>query len=241
MFNHRFSTFILLVAVTGFSLAVVTPSNANTKRVVLDLDLAELGLLDGGADTLELEIRCSGATPHHQVSMEGDVLVVRTEPLADESTAKLDVPSLNGVHVSFEAPPVTARTATITPIQLPKPEPAPVRNPTPTPAPAPAPALSPAPAPVPAPAPAPAPATVPAPVMEPVPAPVMEPTPPPAPAVSAEDEVLAAMHAAMAEARVEGAALLDEHQRETGESWTVDVSTSSSGGWTTEVAGERVD
>ena len=215
MFNHHFFTFALMFTVAGFSLAAANPSKADTKRVVVDLDLEELGLLDGSTQTLELEIRCSGATPHHQVRMEGDVLVVRTAPLADDSTAMLDVPSVSGVAVSFPTPRQTPRVIETTrvipakPVKLPEPELAPVLESTPT-----------------APVPAPAPPVAPAP-----------------PAISAEEEVMAAMHAAMAQARVEGAARLEESQRtaSTDSGWTTEVGSSSGGGWSTEVNGERVD
>lgn len=212
MFNHRFSSFVFCFAAAGLSLAAVTPSHAETRRVVVDLDLDELGLLDGGAQSLELEIRCSGATPHHQVRMEGDVLVVRTEPMAG-GTAILDTPSLSGVNIRFDQAPPQAPGAIESalviepkPVTLPVPELAPVLEQTPT-------------------------------------APVPAPAPPPAPALSAEEEVLAAMQAAMAEARAEGAARLDEARRtsSTSDGWSAEINAGSSGGWTTEVKGERVD
>jgi hypothetical protein len=49
-----------------------------TRTVRLDLDLDELGLTGSGDAEVVLEIHCAGAVPAHRVTMDGDVLVVRT-------------------------------------------------------------------------------------------------------------------------------------------------------------------
>jgi len=227
MFDGRFTYLLASLALTMTTLPAVTGEDP-VERVRVDLDFEQLGMLDGGDGRIELEIHCRGARPMHQVAMAGDVLVVQVQALPDASDAVLDLAGVDGIEVSIEAAHHSAPQAPAAP-----PIPA---------APAPAEgsfddlpplvvdpqleesvldAATPPPSPVIAPLPL-APAPPPA---------ALEPTPGDGLVVTdeaAKAEVMAAMEAAMAEAREENAArlmeasLADETDPDRNSSWVTE-------------------
>jgi len=115
--HTRLLQLALIGALVAMAIAhVARADDEGVTRVRVDLDLEQLGLVGEGAEgrVVELEIHCDGARPNHQIFMDGDVLVVRTEATPDGGTAEsmLGVAAQRGVAISVDlAPDLTAEAA----------------------------------------------------------------------------------------------------------------------------------
>jgi hypothetical protein len=106
MFDRRWT--LNLLACLGLTIPTLTAVAAEdpVKRVRVDLDFERLGMLDEGGQRIELEIHCQGARPMHQVAMDGDVLVVQVQALPDARDAVLELAGVDGIEVSIDRSPM---------------------------------------------------------------------------------------------------------------------------------------
>ncbi len=195
----RAKTLFFLLSIFCGSMVTAFPAAAEetVKRVRVDLDFEQLGIVTDGqpAGRIEVAIHCANcdtAHPLHHVSMEGDALVVLVEPIAGASKGALDLAAVDGIDISVED---AVEVATVVAAAQP-------------------------------------------PVAEPVEVPAQTDAPEPLADLEViQREVLDVMEAAMAEARVEGAARLEA----AGLSDTSTDAQPGSGSWVVERSGEVVD
>jgi hypothetical protein len=92
----------LLALTVLFAVPLNALAGEAADRVRVDLDFEQLGIADGTGGPVVVEIHCRGGHALHQVRMDGDVLVVQTRALPDSRTSGLDVSAAQGIGVSFD-------------------------------------------------------------------------------------------------------------------------------------------